>query len=202
MMGHNVGLIDFGSMGNIESIRRALLAAGAEVMVIREASQFGGVDRYVLPGVGSFREVMETIRAKGLEVPIRESIQSKPTLGICLGMQVLASVGFEFGETLGFDLISGEVRLMQCKATVPHIGFSSIDVIKDSPLFAGIANDAEFYFMHSFEFVNYTDVCALSSHGQHRFVSAVNKGQLYGVQFHPEKSREPGIRLLKNFVEL
>jgi imidazole glycerol-phosphate synthase subunit HisH len=201
-MGSKVGLIDFGSMGNIESIRRALIAAGAEVKVIRDAGEFGGVDRYVLPGVGSFQKVMETIRAHGMESPIHEAALRKPTLGICLGMQILATLGFEYGETSGLGLIDGEVRLMQCKAAVPHIGFNHVELVTESPLFAGIEADSEFYFMHSYEFVNYTDVSALTSHGQHRFVSVVNRGNLYGVQFHPEKSREPGIRLLKNFIEM
>jgi len=85
---------------------------------------------------------------------------------------------------------------------MPHIGFNRIDCIMASPIFAGIGTEAEFYFMHSYEFVNYTNVCALSCHGGHRFVSAVQKNYLFGVQFHPEKSRENGIRLLKNFIEL
>lgn len=202
MMAEKVGLIDFGSVGNVESVRRALIAAGAEVKLVRTADEFDGVSHYVLPGVGGFNEVMEGIRAKGLEESIRQAAQSRPTLGICLGMQILASLGFEFGETAGLDLIDGEVRLICCKAPVPHIGFNRIEPIKENPLFAGIDPEAEFYFMHSYEFVNYTDVCALSSHGGHHFVSAVNKGDLYGVQFHPEKSREQGIRLLKNFIEL
>lgn len=197
-----VGLIDFGSMGNIESIRRALTAAGADVSIITTPNQFAGVDKYVLPGVGSFPEVMGALRLRGLENSIREAAESKPTLGICLGMQMLASAGFEYGENAGLGLIEGEVRLMQCKAAVPHIGFNRVEVVGDSPLFAGIDDDADFYFMHSYEFVNYTDVAGLSTYGDHRFVSAVSRGNLYGVQFHPEKSRDHGIRLLKNFIEL
>jgi len=197
-----VGLIDFGSMGNIESIRRALTMAGADVSIITKPNQFAGVDKYVLPGVGSFSEVMDAVRLRGLEESIREAAQSKPTLGICLGMQMLASIGFEYGENAGLGLIDGEVRLMQCKAAVPHIGFNRVEVIGESPLFAGIDKDADFYFMHSYEFVNYTDVAGLSVYGNHRFVSAVSRGNLYGVQFHPEKSRDHGIRLLKNFIEL
>ncbi len=197
-----VGLIDYGSTGNIESIRRALNAAGAEVSIIREADEFSAVDKYVLPGVGGFHEVMNEIRRKGLEQPIHQAATEKPTLGICLGMQMLASVGFEFGETPGFNLIEGEVRPVQCKAAVPHIGFNHVQVVGDTPLFRGLDESAEFYFMHSYEFVNYTDVCGLTTYGGHRFVSAVSRDNLFGVQFHPEKSREHGIRLLKNFIEL
>ena len=197
-----VGLIDSGSMGNIESVHRALSAAGGNVVILRNASDFdGAVDKYVLPGVGAFNDAMANIRRRGLEQPIRDAIAKRPAIGLCLGMQVLARLGYEFGETAGFDLIDGEVRLMQCKASVPHIGFNKVDVIRESPLFQGLEHGAEFYFMHSYEFINYTDVCGLTTYGQHRFVSAVSKGHLYGVQFHPEKSRENGIRLLKNFIE-
>lgn len=201
-MGTNVGLIDFGATGNIESIRRALSAAGANVTILREAAAFEGQDKYVLPGVGSFYEVMLEVRRRNLEEAICSIAKTHPTLGICLGMQMLATLGFEYGESAGLDLIEGEVRLMHCKAAVPHIGFNQVEPIGRCPLFKGIPSDAEFYFMHSYEFVNYTDVAGLSAYGGHRFVSAVARGNLFGVQFHPEKSREPGIRLLKNFVEL
>lgn len=201
-MARIVGLIDFGSMGNIESIRNALEAAGANVKIIQNAKDFKGVERYVLPGVGSFPEVMQRIHSSRLYGPIRDATRRYPTLGICLGMQILATVGYEFGETDGLGLIDGEVRLMQCKSSVPHIGFGRVQQVCESPLFSGISETEEFYFMHSYEFVNYTDVAALSSHGQHKFVAAVSRGKLHGVQFHPEKSRDTGIKLLRNFVEL
>lgn len=197
-----IGLIDCGATGNIDSIRRALIAAGAEVSIVQDGNGFTGMDKYVLPGVGGFHEVMGAIRARGLYEPIRVALEDKPTLGICLGMQMLATVGYEYGEMSGFGLIDGEVRRMQCKGAIPHIGFNRIQVFGDSPLFSGLDGDAEFYFMHSYEFVNYTDVSCLSTYQGHQFVSAVGRGNLFGVQFHPEKSREHGIRLLRNFVEL
>lgn len=199
---HKVGLIDYGTMGNIDSIRRALIAAGGEVKIVREAGDFCGVDRYVLPGVGGFHQVMGEIKKRHMYEPIREAASHFPTLGICLGMQMLASVGFEFGETIGFDLIEGEVKRIECKAAVPHIGFNRVDVVGHSPLFRGLDKTAEYYFMHSYEFVNYTDVCGLTTYGNHKFVSAVSRGNLFGVQFHPEKSRDQGILLLKNFIEM
>jgi glutamine amidotransferase len=197
-----VGLIDYGSIGNIESIRRALCAANAEVHILRDAASFSSVDKYVLPGVGSFHEGMREVHEKELAGPIREAAEKKPTLGICLGMQMLASIGYEYGETDGLNLIDGEVRLMQCKSAVPHIGFNRVKVLGAQKLFEGVDREAEFYFMHSYEFVNYTNVIGLSNYGRHRFVSAVASGNLFGVQFHPEKSREQGIRLLRNFIEL
>lgn len=197
-----VGLIDYGAAGNQESIRRALVAAGADIQIVSTASDIQSVDKLVLPGVGGFKDVMEIIDGSGLHEVICESARKVPTLGICLGMQMMATLGFEFGETPGFDLIDGEVRKMECKGPVPHIGFNKLELVKDSPLFDGISSEEEFYFMHSYEYVNYTDVLSLTTYYGHKFVSAVARDSLFGVQFHPEKSREAGIRLLKNFVEL
>lgn len=201
-MSRTIGVVDYGSTGNIESIRKALVAAGAQVRIIDDARNLSAADKLVLPGVGSFAEAMRQVRERGMFDPLISAAESTPILGICLGMQMLARVGYEFGETSGFGLIDGEVRPVVCKAAIPHIGFKQIRKIGDSPLFRGLASDAEFYFMHSYEFVNYTDVAGLTIHGEHQFVSAVAKNHLFGVQFHPEKSRDAGIRLLKNFVEL
>lgn len=201
-MSTTIGLVDYGSMGNIESIRKALSAAGAQVQIVNDARDLSKMSKLVLPGVGGFGEAMCQIHERGMFSPLRDAAKDTPMLGICLGMQMLATVGFEFGETPGFDLITGEVRQMQCKAAVPHIGFKPVRVVGDRGLFSGLPEDAEFYFMHSYEFVNYTDVCGLTEHGRHQFVSAVARDHLFGVQFHPEKSREAGIQLLKNFVEL
>ena len=202
MMANVVGLVDVGLVGNIASIRRALRAAGAHVEVIDRPEQLKQVGKLVLPGVGSFAEAMAEITARGWLTPLREAASSLPTLGICLGMQLLARVGYEFGESEGLALLDGEVRRMDCKAPVPHIGFKPVQPVADPCLFRGLPEQAEFYFMHSYEVVNYTDVAALSVHGQHRFVCALQRGQLFGVQFHPEKSRDAGIALLRNFVEL
>ena len=201
-MVYKVGLLDYGQAGNHESIRRALIVAGAEVIVLTDAYGFDKVDKLVLPGVGSFSHVMKTINDSGLHNVIVETIKRVQTLGICLGMQMMASVGFEHGETKGFDLIDGEVRKMDCNGPVPHLGFSKIEILKDIPLFAGLGGHDEFYFMHSYEYVNYTNVVSLTSYYGHKFVSAVGNGHIFGVQFHPEKSRAAGIRLLKNFIEM
>lgn len=197
-----VSLVDVGLVGNIASIRRALEAAGASVSLVQRPEQLQQASKLVLPGVGSFVEAMAEITNQGWLDPLRLAASSRPTLGICLGMQLLARIGFEYGESEGLGLLDGEVRRMACKAPVPHMGFKLVQPVRESLLFHGLPPEPEFYFMHSFEVVNYTDVVALSEHGNHRFVCALQRGHLFGVQFHPEKSREAGLALLRNFVEL
>ena len=122
-----------------------------------------------------------------------------PILGICLGMQILSTLGNEHGQTQGLGFINGEVKPIQCRGKVPHVGFNKIEVLKDSVLFKGIENES-FYFMHSYEVVNYTNMLSLTEYIEHKFVSAIEAGHIYGVQFHPEKSRDAGIKLFKNFL--
>lgn len=116
-------------------------------------------------------------------------------------MQILSTVGFEYGKTSGLNVINAEVKPILVDAKVPHMGFNRIDVVKSNPLLNGL-EDEEFYFMHSYEVVNYTDIASLTEYAGHKFVSSINKGDIYGVQFHPEKSREAGIVLFRNFLAL
>jgi glutamine amidotransferase len=129
------------------------------------------------------------------------SKNKKPVLGICLGMQILSSLGFEYGQTKGLSLIKAEVRPMLIDAKIPHVGFNTIEVTKKNDILNGLENK-EFYFMHSFEVINYTDITSLTEYAGHKFVSSIQKDNIYGVQFHPEKSRDAGIELLKNFINL
>ncbi len=200
-MSQLIGLINYGIAGNTHSIKKAIEKAGGSVKIINTADELAGVDKIVIPGVGSFKDAMQELTKDALLEPLKDAIKTKPTLGICLGMQILANIGFEYGKTEGLKAINAEVKPMLVDAKVPHMGFNRIDVVKSNALLLGLESE-EFYFMHSYEVVNYTDIIALTNYAEHEFVSAIQKENLYGVQFHPEKSRDAGIQLFKNFIAL
>lgn len=197
-MSTNVGLLDYGNSGNNYNVQKALECAGAKVTMIRDTTDLKSVDRIVLPGVGCFKDAMSHL--VGIKSDLIENIQKKPTLGICLGMQILSKIGYEFGETPGLNLIDAEVKKIEVKCKVPHLGWGNLSIIRDSPLLNGITEKDNFYYMHSYEVVNYTNVIALTNYCDHKFVSIVQKGNIFGVQFHPEKSREAGLKILENFL--
>jgi len=194
----HVGLVNYGNSGNTYNVQKALELAGAQVTLIRNSSDLDSVDKIVLPGVGCFKDTMENIA--GIKPDLISHIQKKPTLGICLGMQILAKMGYEFGETPGLNFIDAEVKKIEVKCKVPHLGWGSLSIIKDSPILDRITETDQFYFMHSYEVINYTDVIALTDYCDHKFVSALQNGDIFGVQFHPEKSRRAGIKILENFL--
>jgi len=195
-----VGLINYGRSGNLYNVKKALELAGASVTIVEKEPDFQEVDRLVLPGVGCFRDAMEQMG--DFRVILADHMRKMPTLGICLGMQILAKTGYEYGETRGLNLIEAEVKKIEVKCKVPHLGWGSLEIVRDTPLLEGITNKDNFYFMHSYEMINFTDVAALTRFCDHQFVSVVQKKEIFGVQFHPEKSREAGIRVLKNFLNL
>jgi imidazole glycerol-phosphate synthase subunit HisH len=198
-MSNIVGIVNYGIAGNIHSVKKAIEKAGGVALVINSPSDFESVSRIIIPGVGSFKDGMRELNNEELIKPLIGF--KKPILGICLGMQILAGLGFEFGKSEGLGLLNAEVKPILCEAKIPHMGFNKIQVVKSNQLIKGLDAE-EFYFMHSYEMINFTDVVALTTYGNHSFVSAIHKDNLYGVQFHPEKSREAGIKLLSNFIRL
>lgn len=200
-MSKRVGLVNYGVAGNIRSIQNALDKAGANTFIIDSPEQFDKADKLVIPGVGSFPDAMKELENDALLAPLKRTISVKPTLGICLGMQILSRIGYEYGNTDGLGIFDAEVKPILCESPVPHMGFNKVSVQRDDNLFKGL-DDEEFYFMHSYEVVNYRNILALTSYVEHEFVSAIVKEHTYGVQFHPEKSRDPGIELFKNFINL
>ena len=198
----DVVVVDYGA-GNLVSIEQALLAGGATVRRAVTAAEIGVPALLVVPGVGAAAPAMERLRAGGFVDPIRAWLTAdRPFLGICLGLQLLFDGSDEDGaDTLG--ILGGRTVRLDPAPTLPHIGWNQVERTREHPAFDGIAPGADFYFVHSYAAVP-TDpsvVLAETGHGA-RFVSAVARGRLLGVQFHPERSGTDGLRLLANVVRL
>ena len=198
-----VAVVDYGA-GNLVSIDQALRLAGARVRLAATGSDIDGADLLVVPGVGAAAPAMERLRAGGFVEPIRDWIAAdRPFLGICLGLQLLFEGSDEDGAvTLG--VLSGRTVRLEAAPTLPHIGWNQVVRRRDHPAFDGIAQGADLYFVHSYVADPAADgeaALADTDHGS-RFVSAVARGRLLGVQFHPERSGDDGLRLLRNVVDL
>ena len=199
-------IIDYG-VGNVGSIRKVLRKGGADVEVAGTAEALARADRIILPGVGAFDDAMQRLHATGLVSLLQQRVLEDriPVLGICLGMQMLTRGSHE-GERPGFGWLEAESRRFDFPADtgprVPHIGWSGVKA-RDDMLFGGVSAEDRFYFLHSF-YVHCdeeADIAATSHYGG-RFTCAVRKGNIFGVQFHPEKSQSAGLRLLTNFARI
>ena len=204
-----IGIIDYG-VGNLGSVSRALEDLGIHSVMIDNASAMGSADKYILPGVGNFTTCMQRLNDGGWTEAIRNEVlgRSRPLLGICVGMQLLADSGAEGagseGSTPGLALIPGEVVSMLslgCTARVPHMGWNDIRITSESPLLEGISGGTDFYFVHSYTFMakDPSDVCAVAEYTI-PLSAVVSKGHIWGTQFHPEKSSLAGFRILTNFA--
>jgi glutamine amidotransferase len=204
----HVAIVDYG-MCNLDSVRRAFEELGAKAFVTDDPAGLERADRIVLPGVGAFPDAMRNLRARGLDDALAKQVLDggAPFLGVCLGMQLLATVGHEVEETAGLRWFDADVVRFTPSTPderVPHIGWNEVDVTaSDSPLFAGIPPRADFYFVHSFHVVcrRSDDVVATTPYCG-GFTSAIARANVFATQFHPEKSQAHGLRLLRNFLEL
>lgn len=202
----SVIVIDYG-MGNLGSVCRAIEECGMTVRVSDEPKEIRESSHIVLPGVGSFSDAMSELHGKGWVDEIKEAALADriPLLGICLGMQLLADVGFEGGETEGLGLIPGQVvRLIPTvsEERIPHVGWNEVIVDKKSAIFNSISDRTDFYFVHSFQFIAaYVENIVGRTPYCGDFHSVVQKDNIVGVQFHPEKSQKSGFQLLRNFFE-
>ena len=204
-----VTIIDYG-IGNLRSIEKAFQMVGAEVLRTDDGSAVAAADRLVLPGVGAFGACIDEIRQRDLEAPIRDAVAAgTPFLGVCVGMQLLFEVGHEKGTHEGLGLLPGRVRhFHDIEGTnddlvVPHMGWNALVPTREHPVLDGLGDDPYVYFVHSYHTVADTadDVLATTTYG-HSFPAVVQRDNILGVQFHPEKSQAAGLRLLDNFAAL
>jgi len=200
-------IIDYG-MGNLLSVQRAFEKCGSDAVIIDNPLELRDAERIVLPGVGAFPDAMDNLRKNGWIEELNRAVLEKetPVLGICLGMQLLADKGYEVRECDGLGYIPGEIiRFTQTqeKERIPHVGWNEILKREDSPLFDGIADGTNYYFVHSYHFrvANEENIATVTPYcGE--FVSSVIKDNIVGTQFHPEKSQKAGFKLIKNFLSM
>ena len=197
-------IINYG-LGNLASVRRAFEECGADVLVSARPEDLGEAERIVLPGVGAFPDGMANLHAAGWPEKIRQALQNSSVqlLGICLGMQLLAEQGEEGSLTPGLGLIRGTVRRLRSPTTerIPHVGWNEVHPAQSSTLLSGVNAGTDFYFVHSYHFdaANQSSVLATTPYCG-TFASVVREGNVWGTQFHPEKSSKPGFRLIHNFL--
>lgn len=199
-----VTLIDAGT-GNLRSVQKALEAVGAHVERTGDPRRVSSAERVVLPGVGAFGDFMSGLRARGLEDPVKEIAGRRiPLLGICVGMQALFETGEELGTHAGLGLLSGKVVRFQesLSVKVPHTGWNQVEIQQESALLNGLTSGTYVYFNHSYycQAEDPFDVIASTEYGS-RYACIVQRDNIAGVQFHPEKSQASGLRILHNFLE-
>jgi glutamine amidotransferase len=202
-----IGIVDY-NMGNLASVRNAFAKVGAQTVVESNPEKFKEYDKLILPGVGAFPDAMEHLRERGMIEAIKEfAASSKPILGICLGMQLLFESSEEFGEHEGLGLIKGKVVAFDTSKfdrmlKVPHMGWNRM-FTKEHPLFKGLDEEHYLYFVHSFHAVcaNEEDAIGKTVYG-YEFASAVAHKNVMGIQPHPEKSHQNGLKILENFTKL
>ena len=202
-----IAIVDYG-VGNLFSLSSSLKALGLETEITADAEKLRAADKIILPGVGAFGDAKAKLDATGLVPVLQAEAEKKPFLGICLGMQLLFDRSFEYGEHEGLGFVPGQVvdlhdDLEDKTLKVPHMGWNSLQIVKDDPIFKYFENGEYVYYVHSF----YAKNCAASTLGTSQYgnvavTGVVRSGRVYGTQFHPEKSGDAGLRLLRAFAEL
>jgi glutamine amidotransferase len=198
-----IKIVDYG-MGNLRSVQKALEYVGFEASITSDPKDIEKASKVVLPGVGAFGDAMTNLGEYDLIDPIKESIEKGvPFLGICLGFQLLFSESEEGGTNPGLDIMSGEVKRFPPTQRVPQIGWNQIHIKRECPILDGVSDGSFFYFVHSYYVAPEDEsyIVALTDYGID-YASITSKGNVFGVQFHPEKSQDLGLRILKNFGRL
>ncbi|WP_200763552.1 imidazole glycerol phosphate synthase subunit HisH [Nitrosophilus alvini] len=202
-----IAIVDY-NMGNLASVKNAFIKIGAKSNIEKDAEKLKNYDKIILPGVGAFGDAVEHLKEYGMDEAIKEFVKSgKPLLGICLGMQLLFDKSYEFGEHVGLGLIPGEVvpfdrNRFEHRLKVPHMGWNELFVQKDTPLFKDMPKAFYLYFVHSYHAVCEEEFVIGKTIYGYEFVSAVQRENIFGLQPHPEKSHDNGLKILKNFTEI
>lgn len=194
-----IAVIDYGA-GNLFSVGNALEYLSLRSTFTRDPSEIRAADKIILPGVGAFPDAMKMLEEAGLIAVLQEEAVKKPFLGICLGMQMLFETGMEFGETKGLGLLPGTVQALEAPGRkIPHMGWSQLKLLNPCPLSQGIEEGDMVYFVHSFRAETTDDCISMYTEYGERIPAMVWNGQVYGTQFHPEKSGTVGLSILRNF---
>lgn len=195
-------------MGNFRSVQKSFERNNCDVTVTNNHKKIMNADKIVLPGVGSFKDGMKNLSNLGLLNVLNEAVidNKKPFLGICLGMQLMANIGYENSKTNGLGWIDGEIvkfNFLDNKSLkIPHVGWNNVRFKGNNLIFDEIPDNSDFYFVHSYHFNLNEDVISGTTEYGYEFVSAISKNNLYGFQFHPEKSQEFGLVIINNFIKL
>lgn len=197
----NVGILDFGA-GNLFSITNAVERLIHDVVIVKTPEDFENIDCLIIPGVGSFATAMNELTSRGLTQSILDFSVKKSILGICLGFQVFASLGYEGTVSGGLNLLNANVKRFNIQLPVPHVGWNSVSIINSSDLFNDIDDNTDFYFTHSYyvDLADETNTVGETDYGI-KFTSVIINQNLVGVQFHPEKSGINGLKLLENYFK-
>lgn len=200
-----IAIIDY-QMGNLRSVQKGFERVGHAAAISDDLHTLGAADKLVLPGVGAFADAIAELRRRDLVPVINEAVAAgKPVLGICLGLQMLFDVSYEDGEHEGLGILPGEVRRFEVppEYKVPHMGWNRVKYVRQPPLFAGIPDESFFYFVHSYYVAPRDEgVVAGTADYPDKFCAMIWRDNLFATQFHPEKSQETGLAVLKNFAEL
>lgn len=194
-----IAVIDYG-MGNLRSVQKALEFVGQEAVVTDDLKVMEKADKLLLPGVGAFGDAINTIRKRGIDKVIFDSVKKdKPFLGICLGMQMIFDKSYEYGEYKGLGLIPGEIKLLPDNVKKPHIGWNNLNIKMRIPLFENVGESPYVYFVHSYYLETDAPVVSATTDYGKEIQVAVQKNNIFALQFHPEKSGDAGLEILKNF---
>tara|TARA_Y100000996_G_scaffold392385_1_gene355109 strand:- start:358 stop:978 length:621 start_codon:yes stop_codon:yes gene_type:complete len=205
MNNKKICILDYGS-GNVKSVENLIKFLGIDVKISNKPEDISDSTHLIMPGVGSYRGAMEKINKNvPLEFLSNEVLNNnKPFMGICVGMQILSEVGFEDEKCLGLGWVDGEVKKLDAnRLSLPHIGWNNCEIIKNDEIFNNLEDINDFYFLHSYVFnvKNSSYILAETIYGS-KFCSVLKKNNIYGIQFHPEKSQKAGMLLLKNFIQI